>query len=131
MPDFLACKAENAGESGILVGPRGNSQECRGCGRFLGTPKHLAFLDRGANVATRDLQGRPPLHYVTLVHRRGDVARAVNVLLGAGADSKAADMNGDTTLSLAKARRDAITISALNDAGIIARTTSMNASSVS
>lgn len=116
---------------GILVGPRGTSQESSGCGRFLGTPKHVALLGRGANVAMHDLQELAPLQYVTLVHRRGDVARAVNILPGAGADSKAADMNGDTALSLARARRDAITIRALNDVGISARTTAMNALNVS
>ena len=131
MPGFLACKVEYAGEFGVLVGPRGTSQESSGCGRFLGTPKHVALLDRGANVTTRDLQEMTSLYCVTLVQRRGDVARAVNVLPGAGADSKAADMNGDTALSLARARRDAITIRALNDVGITARTTAMNASSVS
>lgn len=43
-----------------------------------------ALLDTGADVAARDIQGRTPLHHVTLGHCRADVARTVAVLIEAG-----------------------------------------------
>ena len=77
-----------------------------------------ALLDAGADVAARDVQGRTPLHHVTLGHRRGDVARTVALLIDAGADPDALDGNGETALDLARRRRDALTTSALRQANV-------------
>ena len=75
-----------------------------------------ALLDAGADISARDLQGRTPLHHVTLGHRRGDVAQAVKLLLDAGADPEAFDGNGETLMELARRRRDAVAVSALVEA---------------
>ena len=77
-----------------------------------------ALLDAGADVSARDLQGRTPLHHVTLGHRRGDVAQAVQLLLDSGADPQALDGNGETVTDLARRRRDAVTVRALFAAGV-------------
>lgn len=80
-----------------------------------------ALLDAGADISARDLQRRVPLHHVTLGHRRSDVARAVKLLLDAGADPLALDGNGETVPDLARCRRDALTVSALARIGIGSR----------
>lgn len=77
-----------------------------------------ALLDAGADHSARDLLDRTPLHHVTLGHRRGDVAMAVALLLGAGANAEARDHRGKTVLQLARRRRDIIAIRALARAGI-------------
>lgn len=77
------------------------------------------LLDAGADSNARDVQGRTPLHHVTLGHRRGDVAKAVILLLEAGADPESPDGNGDTALSLAKRRRDAVAVGALKAANAL------------
>lgn len=77
-----------------------------------------ALLDVGADVAARDLQGRTPLHHVTLGHRRGNIAEAATLLLDAGADPQAPDGNGETVMDLARRRRDVLAIRALVEAGI-------------
>lgn len=77
-----------------------------------------ALLDAGADVAALDLDGRTPLHHVTLGHRRGDVAMAVALLIDAGANPAARDGKGETVLQLARRRRDGIALKALAKAGI-------------
>ncbi len=77
-----------------------------------------ALLDAGADVAARDLLGRTPLHHVTLGHTRGDVAKALALLVEAGADPDAADGNGETVMELAARRRDAVAVRALRQAGV-------------
>lgn len=88
----------------------------RAC-RCLAEPM-AALLDAGAEIAARDLQGRTPLHHVTLGHTRGDVAQAVKLLLDAGADPQALDGNGETVAALARRRRDVMAVRALAAAGI-------------
>ena len=72
-----------------------------------------ALLAEGADISARDIQGRTPLHHVTLGHRRGDAAHAVMLLLDAGADPEALDGNGETVMGLARRRRDAMVVRAL------------------
>ena len=85
-----------------------------------------ALLDAGADVAARDLQGRTPLHHVTLGDRRGDVARAVLLLLASRADPEVLDGNGETVMTLARRRRDVVTVRALIDTGVGAGTKCTN-----
>lgn len=90
----------------------GNTPLHRRACRCLPEPM-AALLEAGANVEATDLQGRTPLHHVTLGHRRGDVAEAVRLLIEAGADPAALDENCHTALSLARSRRDAVAVRAL------------------
>ena len=77
-----------------------------------------ALLDAGAEVATHDLQGRTPLHHVTLGHRRGDIAKAVKLLLDAGADPQSPDGKSATVMTLARRRRDIRAVRELVEAGL-------------
>ena len=85
-----------------------------------------ALLDAGADVAARDVQGRTPLHHVTLGHCRGDVVRSVGLLIEAGADPDTLDDSGETVLDLARQRRDAVTVSALRAIGCTTERSSMS-----
>ena len=87
----------------------------RAC-RCLAEPM-AALLDAGADIAARDLQGRTPLHHVTLGHTRGDVAQAVKLLLDAGADPQALDGKSEAVMDLARRRRDVMAVRALVEAG--------------
>ena len=113
------CRKLNAAMGpGIPVNQRGTSQECGGCGRVLGAPKPLALLSAGANIAARDLQGRTPLHHVARSHRQWDVAYTLNLLLESRAKLAAVDDNGDTVMTLATRRRDAVAVRALVEVGV-------------